>query len=67
MNLLLGMLLLFNVEMVGLRGTISVTVENVKYQSLLKRWVTNPSLDPPVLPNDLIYIFPYPNPPPLLA
>lgn len=40
-NLLLGMLLLFNVEMVGLRGTISVTVENVKYQSLLKRWVAN--------------------------
>lgn len=36
-NLLLGMLLLFNVEVVGLQSAISVTVENMKFQSLLKR------------------------------
>jgi hypothetical protein len=39
-NLLLGMLLLFNVEVVGLQSAISVTVENMKFQSLLKRWIT---------------------------
>jgi hypothetical protein len=36
-NLLLGMILLFNVEVAGLQSAISVTVENMKFQSLLRR------------------------------
>nr|CAD2141697.1 unnamed protein product [Meloidogyne enterolobii] len=36
-NLLLGLILLFNVEVADLQSAISVTVENMKFQSLLKR------------------------------
>ncbi|KAL3110064.1 hypothetical protein niasHT_015667 [Heterodera trifolii] len=36
-NLLLGMLLLFDVEVADLKCAISITVENMKFQSILKR------------------------------
>lgn len=38
-NLLLGLILLFNVEVADLQSAISVTVENMKFQSLLKRYL----------------------------
>lgn len=39
LNLLLGILYLFNAEVPELNNPIAIAVENMKYQSLLKRYV----------------------------